>query len=50
MDTPPPTQPLGRPPVYMLYATLTPNRQKGWLIGQKGNFGVNWTNEIRRMI
>ena len=26
MDTPPPTQPLGHPPVYMLYATLTQNR------------------------
>jgi len=29
MDTPPPTQPLGAPPVYMLYATLTQNRLAG---------------------
>jgi hypothetical protein len=29
----------------MLYATLTPNRQKGWLIGQKGDLGVNWIDE-----
>ena len=45
MDTPPPTQPLGHPPVYMLYATLTPNGETGWLIGQKVDFGVNWRDE-----
>ena len=30
--TPPPTQPLGHPPVYMLYATLTPSGKKGVLL------------------
>ena len=31
----------GHPPVYMLYATLTQNRWKGSLIGQKVDLGVN---------
>ena len=39
------TQSLGHPPVYMLYATLTPNGGKGWLIGQKVDLGVNWIDE-----
>ena len=35
----------GHPPVYMLYATLTQNGEKGWLIGQKVDLGVNWKDK-----